>query len=209
MNAYIDDISLFSAVCCNGSLDFLNAFSNKQIKLFLTDRWSYIHPIHVVSAFHNFEMMHYFIKFGVDVNLQQFDSNSNKDGCTPLIYAANANENNQMETSYETRCNETIKLLLNNGANVNQSKRNGSTPLYAACFDGLDSAVQLLLSNGANINLWRKDGLTPLYIACLKGHKRTCKILIDNGADINLYDNDGTSPLHAACQNGHDSIVEL
>lgn len=55
MNAYIDDISLFSAVCCNGSLDFHNAFSNKQIKLFLTDRWSYIHPIHVVSAFHNFD----------------------------------------------------------------------------------------------------------------------------------------------------------
>lgn len=34
MKADIDNVSLFSAVCCNGSLDYLNVFGNKQIKLF-------------------------------------------------------------------------------------------------------------------------------------------------------------------------------
>lgn len=204
MKADVDDIALFSAVCCNGSLDLLYVFSNDQIKLFLKDKWSCIHPIHIVSAFHNFEMMHQLIKFGVDVNLQ----NVAKDGCTPLIYAT-ANEINKGESSYETKCNETLKLLLNNGAHVNQCNQNGSTPLYAACFHGLDSAVQLLLNNGANINLCRKDGITPLYIACLNGNDSTVKILITNGAEINLYNKGGSSPLSAACQNGHDSIVEV
>ncbi|XP_065929084.1 uncharacterized protein [Magallana gigas] len=205
----IEDISLFSAVCCNGSLDLLDFFSNDCIQLFLKDTYACIHPIHLVSAFYNFEMMRQLIKFGVDVNLRQFGNNSNKDGCTPLIYAATANENNKEDTSCETRRNKTIKLLLSSGANVNECKQNGSTPLHTACFYGLNSAVQLLLSNGANIHLCRKDGVTPLYLACLNGHDNTVSILINNGADTNLYEKDGSSPLSAACRSGHDSIVEL
>lgn len=34
MNAYINDISLFCAICCNGSLDLFNMFSYDQIKFF-------------------------------------------------------------------------------------------------------------------------------------------------------------------------------
>uniref|UniRef100_K1QTQ8 Ankyrin-1 n=1 Tax=Magallana gigas TaxID=29159 RepID=K1QTQ8_MAGGI len=205
----IEDISLFSAVCCNGSLDLRDFFSNDHIKLYLKDTYACFHPIHLVSAFHNFEMMRQLIKFGVDVNLRQFGNNSNQDGCIPLIYAATANENNKEETSCETRRNETIKLLLSSGANVNQCKQNGSTPLHGACFYGLDSAVQLLLSNGANINLCKKDGAGPLYLACQNGHDSTVQLLLSNGADINLCNKNGYGPLSVACHNGHDSTVQL
>lgn len=112
MNVDINNDLLFSAVCCNGSLDFLNLFRNELIKLYLKDKWSSIHPIHIVSAFHNLEMMSHFIKFDVDVNLP----NVNNDGCTPLFFAAANDFKDTDKNINETKRNETIKLLLSNGA---------------------------------------------------------------------------------------------
>lgn len=69
MKEDIDDSLFFFVVCCNGFLDLLNVFLSDQIKLFLKDKWICIYFIYIVFVFYNFEMMYYFIKFGVDVNL--------------------------------------------------------------------------------------------------------------------------------------------
>lgn len=64
------DSSVFFAVCCNGAIDLLNMFSEDDIKTYLRERCGYFYPIHIVSVFHNNEMLQKFIQLGVDLNQQ-------------------------------------------------------------------------------------------------------------------------------------------
>lgn len=86
----------------------------------------------------------------------------------PLIF--HAIDNFQMEV---------IRLLLENGANVNIRDVFGQTPLFLAVDTSLDSiiqgggelgteridCIQLLLENGADINIKNKDGIGPFEVA--------------------------------------------
>src|SRR3989304_7725119 len=58
-----------------------------------------------------------------------------------------------------------FSLLLENGDNVNQTNKNGRTPLHIASQEGHVEIVSLLLKNRANVNQADSDGYTPLYIS--------------------------------------------
>ena len=64
---------------------------------------------------------------------------------------------------------DTVRCLLDNGANVACSTDNGFTPLHIACntgsFEGQIQIVKLLLARGADPAAQAKDTLTPLQIA--------------------------------------------
>lgn len=106
MQKDINDISLFSAVCCNGSLDLLDVFLTGQVKSLLAEKWGNIYPIHIASVFHNYDMLYKLIQFGSDVNLK---TENVMNCCTPLIYAAQnetkENEKIRKEESSQTRRN--------------------------------------------------------------------------------------------------------
>ncbi|OQS01780.1 hypothetical protein THRCLA_21627 [Thraustotheca clavata] len=48
--------------------------------------------------------------------------------------------------------NNTVSLLLSNGAKIDQAENNGVTPLYIAAQFGHKDTVLLLLSYGATMN---------------------------------------------------------
>lgn len=75
----ITDISLFSGVCCNGSLELFKVFLDHQVKELLTKKWGNFYPIHIVSVFHNYEILRELIQFNADVNLKTDE----EDGWTP------------------------------------------------------------------------------------------------------------------------------
>lgn len=190
---------LFSAVCCNGSIDLLNIFS-KKIDKFLNEKWGSLYPIHIASAFLNHEILRQLLDFKVDANLRTDD----EDGCTPLILAA-ANENEENRRKQK----KTIDLLLQNAADINAYSRSRITPVSVACKNGNQSIVKILLKHGSIINYIDKmDGSNPLYTACQEGHTSIIKLLLKYGADINLCDEEGAGLLYIACQKGHDSTVE-
>ena len=60
---------------------------------------------------------------------------------------------------------ELVKLLIANGADVNQKNFRGSTALMAAAIDGIPSVVRYLLEQGADVNASDKDGTTALMFA--------------------------------------------
>lgn len=70
---------------------------------------------------------------------------------------------------------DIVRLLINNGANVNKTTRTNSTPLRAACFDGHSEITQFLVEQGADIELCNRHGHTCLMIACYKGHEAIVK----------------------------------
>ena len=111
-----------------------------------------------------------------------------------------------------------VKVLIENGANVNVTKKNifdhTETPLSVACGNGNESIVKYLVERGAyiNVELNTYDSIkTPLSIACENGKESIIKYLVEHGANINvkLKSNDSIkTPLSIACENGNESIVK-
>ena len=93
---------------------------------------------------------------------------------------------------------ETIKLLLDHGADVNGVGRSLTTPLMVASCYGCVKVIKLLLSRGANIDAADKDGNTALHLLCLCGRIETFKLLLVNGADVHLANLAESTPLTLA-----------
>ena len=71
---------------------------------------------------------------------------------------------------------DAMSLLLNGGANVDETTDDGATPLHFACLGGHVDAATLLLDRGADVTqAWR--GRTPLDIATQHGHDEVARVL--------------------------------
>ena len=99
--------------------------------------------------------------------------------------------------------------MIENGADINTTNKEGQTPLLAACEQGNIEIATLLMKNGAQINATNKGERPLLNLACAKGNIEIVTLLIENGADINKVDVDGRSPLILACRNGITEVAKL
>ncbi|KAK1715384.1 ankyrin repeat-containing domain protein [Colletotrichum lupini] len=105
-----------------------------------------------------------------------------------------------------------VKLLLQEGADINLQGGHEGSPLHAACSQGHMKTVCVLLENRANIDLER-NGETALGVACARGHYAVAELLLARGASIKapirrsgmVYER----PLERAYKAGNTSIVKL
>ena len=104
---------------------------------------------------------------------------------------------------------DAVRLLLDNGADINLVDDDGTTPLITVCWDSHVDAARLLLDNGADVNRANKKGTTPLFIACQEGYVNVARLLLDNGADVDWATEDGFTPLHAASQKCYVDVARL
>ncbi len=95
---------------------------------------------------------------------------------------------------------ECIRLLIEHGADVNQTSADGSSPLLTAVQNGFYSVGSLLLDHGANPNLVNDKGWSPLYLAVKNRDQEATAVpapgaegslefigaLLDRGADPNV-----------------------
>eukprot|EP00105_Crassostrea_gigas_P034381 XP_019918529.1 PREDICTED: uncharacterized protein LOC105317689 [Crassostrea gigas] len=195
--------SFFSAVCCNGSMDLFNVFPKELIKWFLVKKWWEYCPIHIVSLFHNHEILRELIQVRNNVNLKTM----RRYGYTPLMLSV-INTDTSDQKNKETRNQSidiTVELLVTHGADINLGDTFDGSPLHIASREGNDHIVELLLSKGADINSCDNKYRTPLYKASEGGHESTVQLLLDNGANINSCDGNKETPLHKASEWGRDS----
>ncbi|XP_069003411.1 ankyrin repeat and protein kinase domain-containing protein 1 [Embiotoca jacksoni] len=104
---------------------------------------------------------------------------------------------------------ESVKHVLNLGAEVNCVTVRGYTPLIVAVLHRLHDIISLLLEHGAVATQGDEDQWTPLHFATQNGDDRTVRLLLDKGAVANAQEKSGWMPLHLACQNGHETVVRL
>ncbi len=108
---------------------------------------------------------------------------------------------------------DRIKLLLANGADVNERSKNGWSALMSAACYGCKDVVETLIENGANVDFADKNcgGQTTLMWAARSGRsaKQKVKMLIDAGADIWKKTDGGSDLLASAAGAGNVEVVEL
>ena len=70
---------------------------------------------------------------------------------------------------------ETVKLLLELGANVDAEDKHGRTPLHADAGNGHEDIVKLMLESGANVHAQNNNGCMPLHLAVVGAHVETAR----------------------------------
>lgn len=101
-----------------------------------------------------------------------------------------------------------IKSLIEKGADVNRTSKDGFAPIQVAARSGKVEAITMLIDAGARVNWQDKTGgMSPLHIATHYGHVPAMSALIKSGAHVNATDNRNGTPLTYAIRGGNLSGV--
>jgi len=104
---------------------------------------------------------------------------------------------------------ETVRNLLQGGANPDQPLDEGRTALFAAAQYNHVAIARLLIDSGADINR-AVDNITPLLVAAFAGSADVLAVLIEKGAAVDPVTNDRVAtPLGSACQAGKTECARL
>ena len=107
---------------------------------------------------------------------------------------------------------DTVKKLIENGANVNAKNHYGWTALIEASMSGHLKIVQYLVEIGKDkkidIDAKDNDGSTALIWASRDGHSETVKYLLEKGACINAKNDSGNTALIEASYSGNLETVQ-
>ncbi|OXA82132.1 Ankyrin repeat [Flavobacterium aquidurense] len=180
------------------------------------------------------EIISYFLAKGADAN------KVNKDGNTPFMIAAGARENGALELllpaakdinlknvkgesaltlAVKSGTPENVALLLNKGAAVNVTDKDGNNlgvyliqsyrPEASKGQDPFEAKVKLLQDKGLNLAAAQKDGNTLYHLAVLKNDLTLLKKLASLNIDVNAKNKDGMTALHkAAMISKNDEILK-
>jgi ankyrin repeat protein len=121
---------------------------------------------------------------GADVN------SANSAGRSPLMEAS--------AFTPQGKAIDMVRLLLDKGADIDATDRQGFTPLAWAAQKGSAKVVALLLDQGAKVDAKDAFGRTPLMKAASTACLSCVRALIEKGADPNLADDQGKTALDAA-----------
>jgi len=102
---------------------------------------------------------------------------------TPVIEAAKA------------RDGHALRLLLENGAAVNDRAKNGSTALLGAIAYGNRNNARLLIEKGANLEAAALFGPTPLMLAAMENDEDTLALLLQKSVRVDAEDAAGNTAL--------------
>ncbi len=130
-------------------------------------------------------------------------------GTTALLYAS-------MQSNFPA-----IKMLAEQGANINAKDNDGDTPLHYAARHKQRDIVKFLLEHGADVNAKNNKGVTPMFEAAgymiktpffsvfEKGNIDIMCLLLSHGADINAVNNNNHTPLHYAIGSQEKELIEF
>ncbi|XP_053168977.1 ankyrin repeat domain-containing protein 50-like isoform X1 [Hemicordylus capensis] len=102
---------------------------------------------------------------------------------------------------------DSVRLLLENGASVNQRDVHGRTLLASTAHSGNHEVAGLLLARGAQAETPDQHGQTPMTLAARQGHTKVLLCLLAYGAHVDRPDREGWTALRAAAWGGHREAV--
>ncbi|KAJ5438537.1 uncharacterized protein N7458_009535 [Penicillium daleae] len=149
--------------------------------------------LHFAAELDRIEMIEILLKKGTQIN----DCDNHYRQQTPLSSAA------------ERGHLQSVRLLLDRGADPKSADVNGRQPLSWAAQNGHTQVVDCLLEKTRDdIDLEDDTGKTPLCYAAMNGRGDVVGMLLSKGAQHSVKDRDGHDPLHYALQSGNKAAIE-
>lgn len=104
---------------------------------------------------------------------------------------------------------ESVKVLLQLGADATITNPYGLTPFHVAATSGNLEIVKEMMKDWKDQLLEKvnKKGQTPLFVATKKGRTDVVTWLVEHDADVKVKDNSGTSLLSISANKGHVDVV--
>lgn len=127
-----------------------------------------------------------------------------KSPCTP----ASARNRNLFEAAKKHACS-AVKVIIEEGADVNAKDSDGSTALMWAAWRNELDAAKLLIQSGADVNAKDGKAVTALMYASEKNSHHVAKLLIEKGADINEKNHKGETALMWAAWRDSPDVTTL
>jgi uncharacterized protein len=118
-------------------------------------------PLALAAEVNNLDAVRVLVNGGADLHIPT------EQNTTALMLAAGAGTESSRPRAPEERATavETVKFLIDRGANVNAVGQFGWTALHTASMQGLNDVVELLATKGAKLDVKDGFGQTPLSIA--------------------------------------------
>lgn len=148
---------------------------------------------------------------GADIHAKDMAGRAPRDMCEPLsLISWIFSHGDRLEAKDETGATalfhftirgniEAVRILLDQGADIETIGGRHRTPLFPACNSGFVDIVELLLARGASVKARDDRNGTALVTAGWHGHTRVGELLLDYGADINAVNQHKFSALHETC----------
>lgn len=189
----------FFELVMKNNLNQVKEFNKEDIDLNFIDFKSGYTPLIQAIRNKDIEMVKYLISLpGVDLNRVD-----NKKYCFPPLSHAIQMHNIQL-----------IKLLILNGANVNEPSANDknpyNTPIMIAAWSGKLDEVKLLVDNGACINQQDKgNGFTALIKAVFNNNVEVVKFLLERNADPTISSFERKTALDYAYEKNYQELISI
>ena len=127
---------------------------------------------------------------------------------------------NALHTAVQKSCYETVRMLVEKGADVNarqqdvvspdkiriQKMNNSKAALSDAAAESI-RMVQLLIELGADVDVQSTGGYTPLMVAAGRGKTDIVKELLEAGANTNIKSKNGETALGIARKKGYSETA--
>jgi ankyrin repeat protein len=179
--------------------------------------WTGMTALHWAIDTNHLETVQYLLEVGADVNAKGYYGN------TALHFASFFGEehddgpgldttNGIISPSHLARPKdlvETVKLLKEHGANVNERNKDGETPLHLVCSMGRFEVVKYLIAVGnCCLETCDNHGRTALHVASCFNDVDVVKYLVQNNAALETRDDLGCTALHLASAMGKTEVVK-
>jgi len=148
------------------------------------------------------------------------DEQYEKRGCSQFAFINKTNNSDStplISSIYNNEIN-TIKSLINAGANINLTSSRGWTPLMVAVNQGRTEIVRLLLSEGADqlTPSTKHGGWSVLHMTANLSNKggdilqaKIAEILIQSGSRVNAETKGGDTTLSLAVRNNRPHVIDV
>lgn len=123
-----------------------------------------------------------------------------------LVNAQKANEWGPLLYAAKSGNLDVVTVLLDSGAKIGTTTREGATALYIAAREGHSEVVKALAQCGCPVDACTRPGRTALLAAAAAGHSGTVSTLLSLGADPLHCDASGVSVYHEAACHTTDEV---
>ncbi|KAH9520085.1 BRCA1-associated RING domain protein 1 [Bulinus truncatus] len=134
---------------------------------------------------------------GLDISIDRTPNRKRKS----ILMKRNAKGETLLQVATIEADLETVRKLLEEGANPNVKDYAGWTPLHEAVNHGNADITELLIKHGASVNAPGLNYDTPLHDAVSNYHKGCIQLLLANGANTMARNQQGLTPLDLARTN--------